>query len=1123
MNIDVYNTHIEVYPYTKSDCPLLEDMFTATDKFADKTYPCGYMIENNKLYLPAAMNIAKLENLLNVKATYKHFSDPYDEMNTEHSSFVEARDDIQERAVNFLNKDNNQLALNLQTGFGKEQPYSSKIPTPKGYRRMGDLKINDVIFGAHGKPVKITNIYEQGIKHIYIITFSNGSTARCGYEHLWLVRENENSEYKVMEFKDIYENYKNIKYQIPRVSHAVEYDTRCNNLSYIRRAGIYYAIKATDPNARIPDELMYNNKRGRIEFLKGYLYENGTITEDNGNYIVSCTCNNPTISKQIVEMLRSLGWDGEIYEKNQQFLPYKSIIVFDMPNKDKHKLFIDLDKKEIAKEAISNENAIETFKDYLTIVKIQHCGKEECRCLTVNNPKHLYLTDDFIVTHNTVCVSMALTNQNVKSLIIVPTDVIKNQWLNTLTTMFDYKPKHIINIAGSNIINQIMDDSIDISNADIFIVNHSTLHSYIMQVGGYQFHEFIKKLRIGVKVYDESHLNFANILLIDFFSNTKKTFYITATFDRSDKTESMCFKRCFQKLETFGENESIQAQRKHVLYHVVNINSNIPLKSKAKLLSYPGFAQPINTLIPLASGGCKRLGELAIGDLILDRLGRPTKIIAMYEHPSEDAYEIKFSDGRTSICSAEHLWYVKRSSWKFPYRMEAIMLKDIIKDYRIERNRVNIKSGKYIYNYKIPVNKSIQYSHKNIPIDPYILGAFIGDGCCGDKYLNLSNLEKSPKEGIVRYIENITGFTALYRYNGKCHFLDQTNHHVKTKDFFTGCTDFMIDCKAQFKSIPNDYIYNDEETRWSILQGLMDTDGRIKILQKENVCYKSIEYTSTSEQLLKDIQQICWSLGLGCGYYQDTRSYKYSLGYAGVLSIQIDNKLVPKLFRCNSKKVYLANIVSNYKDFKDRSMTTILNIKKLNKKIDMRCITVDNDEQLYLTNDYIVTHNTTNKYAKYAYFEDVNQTAYNTILDIVKKFDEIDGKILIFVPTIESVEEVCSKLRKDVSYKSVGLYHSKVDREEKEACKKKDIIVSTERSLGTGTDIKDLRCVILGTPIASKVLAQQLIGRLREYAPDKDTYFFDVIDVSIPPVNWYFRARFSRIKLLVKEVIYLNM
>ena len=96
-------------------------------------------------------------------------------------------------------------------------------------------------------------------------------------------------------------------------------------------------------------------------------------------------------------------------------------------------------------------------------------------------------------------------------------------------------------------------------------------------------------------------------------------------------------------------------------------------------------------------------------------------------------------------------------------------------------------------------------------------------------------------------------------------------------------------------------------------------------------------------------------------------------------------------------------------------------------------------------------------------------------------------------------------------------------KEEKESAEKKDIIVSTIKSCGTGKDIKGLRCVICAEPIASKVVIQQTIGRLRPYAKDKNTYFFDIVDICIPTVNWWWKARFKKIQTLVKETIYLNI
>ena len=1001
MHLDVYNTHIELYPYEKDDCPVIEDDFTAEDKMSGDPFPCGYLIDGGKLYLARGASVSKIEYLMNVKAKYVMEPDEYESMHRKHYSNFDPRDKLQEDSIRFLTESGPQSGLLLKTGVGKCEPLSTHIPTPDGWKRFGDLQPGDTVYSEFNKTTKILSIHPQGVKPIYRITFTNGRYVDCGLEHLW-------------------------------------------------RIGVI----------KDETELVY------IETVE---------------------------TSQIIE-----------------YLKYGNLVAIPM---------YDSDIRYPAEYDISNLGN----QSYRQIQSVEYNRDEEAMCIYVDEQSHLYVTDQMIITHNTFCVAYASTKLNDKTMIICPNDSIKNQWIKTYTSMMDYRKEDVLNISGSNIIEGLMDDLI--KPADVYVVNHQTLRSYLSATNPYKFHEFFKKIKVGIKVYDEAHLNYENILLIDFFSNTNRTWYLTATFDRSSKTESVCFKKAFSTVVTFGEKESKEVARKHVIYHVVNINSRITPQNRAKVLRYPGFAQPVDTLIPLADGGCKRLGDLRIGDMILDRLGNPTAVTNIYDHPNEESYEITFSDGRKSICSAEHLWYVKRLTWKYSERMEAMKLIDIIKDYKIDYSSMpNRSSTQCVYNYQIPVNRSVRYPHKDVPVDPYILGALIGDGYLNDEYLNIGNSENTPKEGIVRYIEQVTGFKASFSKSqlAVCHFIGSDSHLVKTNDFLIGCTSGLVSCKSQYKYIPNEYIYNDEETRWSILQGLMDTDGRIKIKEFPHACYKSIEYTSTSKRLLDDIRTICWSLGLGCGYTVDPRDYKYSLGYAGVVTIQIDNHLVTKLFRCNSAKVMKACVVSGYPDYKNRSMATILDIKKLNRKMDMKCITVDNDEHLYLTNDYIVTHNTAIRYGEYAIFDDPNDTLYHTILSILDKTKDMEGKTLIFLPTIAAVDEVVKRLKKDVT-RSVAPYHSKIPKDEKEAAEKKRIIVSTIKSCGTGRDIKGLRSIICAEPIASKVLIEQTIGRLRPYAEDKQTYYWDIVDTAIQPNIWWWKGRFKKIQTLVAEVVTFDM
>ena len=212
------------------------------------------------------------------------------------------------------------------------------------------------------------------------------------------------------------------------------------------------------------------------------------------------------------------------------------------------------------------------------------------------------------------CVAAAITRLNKKAIIILPNNSLKYQWMkDTFIGMFTYQKSQLMDIAGSQIINDIMNDAIEMR--DIYFVTRATLRKYVNTHGGYALGQFFKKLKVEIKVYDESHMEFANIISIDHYTNTNRTWYLTATFDRSDKTESVCFKRAFANVEDFGGIESHRMTTKHVLYHVVNINTRPSRKEMGKLLGFGGYAQPLNTNIPMANGGVKQLSDISIGKL----------------------------------------------------------------------------------------------------------------------------------------------------------------------------------------------------------------------------------------------------------------------------------------------------------------------------------------------------------------------------------------------------------------------------------------------------------------------------------------------------------------------------
>lgn len=474
MNIEVYNTHIELYPYTNGDLPALEDMYTAEDYRTKEKVPCGYIIDNGKIYVPRGTSVSKLEMMTGTEAEYIDDSDPSSKMKRSHHALYEPRNEVQSQSIDFLIRgEGRQLALNLATGVGK-----------------------------------------------------------------------------------------------------------------------------------------------------------------------------------------------------------------------------------------------------------------------------------------TFCVAHAITQLGIKALIITHSDSIKLQWIKTFKDMMDFRSSDLCNITGSNVMEGLMTDHID--PADVYFINHQTLRNFLFTHGAVEFHNFFKHLKIGIKAYDESHLNFGNILMIDSFSNTNATWYISATFDRSDKSESACFRKAFQSVIPFGEEESKALTKKHIEYFTVNIHS----------------------------------------------------------HPTQ----------------------------------------------------------------------------------PQI------------------------------------------------------------------------------------------------------------------------------------------------------------------------RKVVP---------------------FQGMSAAT---------------------------------------YGRYAFLDDKNETAYNAIKMILEKIKDIDGKILIFIPLIDAVDEVTAKLKKDFDNKSVAAYHSRVSRDEKENATEKDIIVSTIKSCGTGRDIPGLKAIICAEPIASKVQTQQLLGRIRPIQNGEvPTYFFDVVDRAFAPINWWWKSRMKKIQVIAKSVSNLQL
>lgn len=189
----------------------------------------------------------------------------------------------------------------------------------------------------------------------------------------------------------------------------------------------------------------------------------------------------------------------------------------------------------------------------------------------------------------TFCTIYSICQLGMRALIITHIDKIKHQWITTCQDMFTFKPNSCVDIIGTSQMEEMI-ESLEIPKGDIFFINHQTINAFVRKNGYEALHKFFIALNVGIKVYDEAHLEFKNIITTDMFSNTYKTIYLTANFDRSDPDESKLFQRAFSNVMKFGTNNKEYAdKRRHIVYVPVLYTSNCPEYRAMALKNNYGF------------------------------------------------------------------------------------------------------------------------------------------------------------------------------------------------------------------------------------------------------------------------------------------------------------------------------------------------------------------------------------------------------------------------------------------------------------------------------------------------------------------------------------------------------
>lgn len=366
-----------------------------------------------------------------------------------------------------------------------------------------------------------------------------------------------------------------------------------------------------------------------------------------------------------------------------------------------------------------------------------------------------------------------------------------------------------------------------------------------------------------------------------------------------------------------------------------------------------GKAQPLYSTVYTPEGP-KTMGEIQEGDLVIGEDGKPIKVLKTFPQGFKPTYRITFSDGFTVDCCDEHLWKVKTIAnrlneyWNLkdprnPNKIEDYEKWEILTTKELMEN-LYWKNGVYqVPNYKMPICDPVEFTKKNLPIDPYLLGVLIGDGGLSSKgKVSITNIDEYILDRVKDIVErDFEGYTLkqisdtisynISNINPLKRDLNPVNEAVKL---------LKLNTISEHKFIPEVYKYSDISDRIDLLNGLMDTDGT---LDKNGT---HIYYSTTSKKLAYDVAELVQSLGCVASVSFRPNNFK------GCWKVVINQNNSFPVFSLPRKQMMVVDKTS-YK-----TLRSIYNIDYIGET-EQKCILVDSDSHLYLTDNFTVTHNTT--------------------------------------------------------------------------------------------------------------------------------------------------------------------
>jgi intein/homing endonuclease len=862
-------------------------------------------------------------------------------------------------------------------GLGKAQPLTAKILTPTGWTTMGEIKVGDAVVDPDGGIGYVEGVYPQGEKEIFRLRTNDSCQTECCEEHLWTVQTVDDrikGKFRTLTTKQLLEKglfeingpegwhrnrfflpsikpssfqarsslsiksytmgallgdgtfrhhmafsvaereiLERVEKELPstlNLKHVGDHDyniitpTRKNNayINAMRKLGLFGHFSY---EKFIPECYLKSSISNRIELLRGIMDTDGECGKSYGAYFSSTSFH---LANDVADLVRSLGGIAKIkyggkgkYKKKDGTIKIcrgswnvsikTSFVPFHLTRK------VQIWKPPIFARAI---------------LDISSVGVKSAQCIRVSTKRNLYITDDYIPTHNTLdCIAAAAYLKgrfpNIK-IIVLATKSTTLQWASEFERF-------------------------------------STLRPYVMQ------DTFGKKSSYPAR-FDQLHT---------FFHSKKIDVMIC-------KYSSMIGKR--KKIEGRFDSEGnpVKQGRERIASEVREFCKIIkPYKENVILIldeCQKFKAQPLTSKV-LTPEGWKFMGELQLGDKVVDPDGGWGKVSELHPIHEAEVFQLTTDDGCKAQAADKHLWLVTDENNRQRNTDRILTTQNLITE--IVRRKILKRP------LSIPVTKPVNFTpkRKRLPISPYVLGVLLGDGSIAYDGVGFTNEDleivehcKTLLPASLKIIQDNYDLIFWRVVQKKVHFGKTLVRWAGRKDgskkpswrtheYAYWLRRFGLRGKrAHEKYIPLDYLRASIPQRIELLRGLLDTDGSISDTGQ-------IILNTTSKALAENTLELVRSLG-GVARIHGPYEGSYTKNERKITTrnfwrISLFTPINPFRLSRKAEKWEKQRKLKRSSQMSARAKR-IVTIDTLGRNL-VRCITVTTKRGLYITDDYLVTHN----------------------------------------------------------------------------------------------------------------------------------------------------------------------